>query len=683
MANKLQYETSPYLLQHANNPVQWYPWGPEALKKAKEEDKPILLSVGYSACHWCHVMEHESFENSAIADLMNLHFVSIKVDREERPDIDSIYMQAVQALTGHGGWPMTVFLTPEGKPFYGGTYYPPEDRGGMPGFPRVLTAMAEAYLNRKTELANATSGLLEHLENMAKIRSHKEMPYMELIDAAFTQLKQGFDSVEGGFGMAPKFPQPMIYDFLLHNHHSTKNKVALHMVEFSLNKMANGGIYDQLGGGFHRYSTDESWLVPHFEKMLYDNALLASLYTHAFQATGKSRYRKVTEETIDYILREMTTNEGGFCSSQDADSENIEGKFFVWTQNEIDEALDNPDVEIFKKYFNVTATGNFEGKNILNITISSKELARKFNLTEHDFDSTIERCKIILLHFRNSRVAPQRDDKILTAWNGLTLRAIAQASSVFEREDYLEAAINNAHFIINNLLVNDRLCRTYKDGKAKLNGYLEDYSFLADGLLALYEATFDPIWFTQSKKLVDIMIDLFWDPETGLFYDTSKDHEALIIRPREFFDNATPSGSSIAVEVLVKLSRLTSQKRYLSIAETALSSMHQIMARYPNGMGRWLSSLDLYQNPSKDIVVIGQPTDPATKALLKVIHNSYIPNKILAGFNDAIQDSIDDIPLLNYRTKLRGKPTAYVCENNVCKLPVTDSEALYQQIKDL
>jgi len=683
LANKLQYETSPYLLQHANNPVEWYPWGPEALKKAKQEDKPILLSVGYSACHWCHVMEHESFENGDIAALMNSSFVNIKVDREERPDIDSIYMQAVQALTGHGGWPMTVFLTPDGKPFYGGTYYPPEDRRGMPGFPRVLAAMAEAYSNRKTEVANATSGLLEHLENMAQIRSHEEMPYGELINSAFSQLKEGFDSMDGGFGAAPKFPQPMIYDFLLHNHHSTKDKLALHMVEFSLDKMANGGIYDHLGGGFHRYSTDGSWLVPHFEKMLYDNALLASIYINAFQATRKSRYKKVSEETIDYILREMTTNEGGFCSSQDADSENVEGKFFVWTKHEIENALADQNFKLFNEYFNVTATGNFEGNNILNITTNSKELAKSFHLTEQEFDSQIEHSKNTLLNLRNLRIAPDRDDKILTAWNGLTLKAIAQASSVFERDDYLAAAINNAHFIVNNLIINNRLCRTYKDGKAKLNGYLEDYAFLADGLLALYEATFDRLWFDQSKKLVDIMIDLFWDTKVGLFYDTSRDHESLIIRPRDFFDNATPSGSSIAVEVLIKMSRLTSQNRYLTIAENALSSVHQIMARYPNGMGRWLSSLDLYQNPSKDIVIIGDPTDPDTKALLKVIHNSYIPNKIIAGCNDDPENSINNIPLLDYRTKIGGKPTVYVCENNVCKLPVTDSASLFQQIKYL
>ena len=683
MANKLQYETSPYLLQHANNPVEWYPWGPEALEKAKKEDKPILLSVGYSACHWCHVMEHESFENTHISNLMNSHFVNIKVDREERPDIDSIYMQAVQALTGHGGWPMTVFLTPDGKPFYGGTYFPPEDRGGMPGFPRVLNAMAEAYSNRKTEITNATSGILDHLKKMAQIRSHQKMPYVELINTAFSQLKQGFDSVEGGFGMAPKFPQPMIYDFLLHNYHSTKDKSALHMVDFTLDKMANGGIYDHLGGGFHRYSTDASWLVPHFEKMLYDNALLANLYISAFQVTGKSLYKKVSQETIDYILREMTTPEGGFCSSQDADSENIEGKFFVWTQSEIENALGSDNSKIFNKYFNVTAAGNFEGKNILNITNSSTELAKEMHLSEPDFNSTIEQDKSILLNLRNCRIAPQRDDKILTAWNGLTLRTIAQASSVFERQDYLDAAINNAHFIVNNLIINGRLCRTYKDAKAKLNGYLEDYSFLADGLLSLYEATFDQLWFNQSKKLVDTMIDLFWDSKEDLFYDTSKDHESLIIRPREFFDNATPSGSSIAVEVLIKIARLTSQRRYLDIAEKALNSVHQIMAQYPNGMGRWLSSLNLYQNPSKDIVIIGSSNDPETKTLLKVIHNRYIPNKVLAGLNDDNEDSIDDIPLLNHRFKIEGKPTAYVCENNICKLPVTDSQALYEQIKDL
>ncbi|MFB3091975.1 MAG: thioredoxin domain-containing protein, partial [Dehalococcoidia bacterium] len=538
MANRLIHETSPYLLQHAHNPVDWYPWGEEALEKAKEEDKPILLSIGYSACHWCHVMERESFENVDIAKTMNESFVSIKVDREERPDLDSIYMQAVQALTGQGGWPMTVFLTPQGEPFYGGTYFPPEDRGGMPGFHGVLKAMDEAYRTRRGDVGKATSELVNRLQQTSRIKSNTDLLTRDVLDEAFLHLAAGFDEQNGGFGDAPKFPQPMIYDFLLRYHHSTNNEKALQILNLSLEKMALGGMYDQLGGGFHRYSTDSYWLVPHFEKMLYDNALLSRLYLHAFQATGHDLYLRIVQETLNYVLREMTDEEGGFYSSQDADSEGEEGKFFVWTPKEVEEALGEEDAHIFNAYYDVTSVGNFEGNNILNVPRDAETVTDELDVTPERLEEVLQRGKKALLEVRERRVPPARDDKILTAWNGLMLRSFAEAAAVLQREDYRNAAIANATFITRDLQKEGRLLRTYRDGQAKLKGYLEDYSFLADGLMAVYELTFDQRWLDEARRLVDDMVDLFWEEDEGVFYDTGKDHETLLVRPRELFDNA-------------------------------------------------------------------------------------------------------------------------------------------------
>jgi len=682
MANRLIHETSPYLLQHAHNPVDWYPWGEEALEKAKEEDKPILLSIGYSACHWCHVMERESFENVDIARTMNESFVSIKVDREERPDLDSIYMQAVQALTGQGGWPMTVFLTPQGEPFYGGTYFPPEDRGGMPGFHGVLKAMDEAYRTRRGDVGKATSELVNRLQQTSRIKSNTDLLTRDVLDEAFLHLAAGFDEQNGGFGDAPKFPQPMIYDFLLRYHHSTNNEKALQILNLSLEKMALGGMYDQLGGGFHRYSTDSYWLVPHFEKMLYDNALLSRLYLHAFQATGHDLYLRIVQETLDYVLREMTDEEGGFYSSQDADSEGEEGKFFVWTPKEVEEALGEEDAHIFNAYYDVTSVGNFEGNNILNVPRDAETVTDELDVTPERLEEVLQRGKKALLEVRERRVPPARDDKILTAWNGLMLRSFAEAAAVLQREDYRNAAIANATFITRDLQKEGRLLRTYRDGQAKLKGYLEDYSFLADGLMAVYGLTVDRRWLDEARRLVDDMVDLFWEEDEGVFYDTGKDHETLLVRPRELFDNAIPCGSSVAAEVLLRMALLTGEEEYRRKATATLHSTGPLLSQYASGMGRWLAALDFYLHQPKEVAIVGSLESRETKALLEVVHDLYLPNKVVAGMEEDDPMGSNPLPLLQFRTKIQGAPTAYVCENYVCQLPVTDPEDLAQQLEE-
>ena len=681
MANRLINETSPYLLQHANNPVDWYPWGEEALEKARVEDKPILLSIGYSACHWCHVMERESFEDPNVASLMNRSFVSIKVDREERPDLDSIYMQAVQALTGQGGWPMTVFLKPSGEPFYGGTYFPPEDRGQMPGFPRLLRAMDEVYRTRRTDIDNASAQLVDRLRQTSRMKSKSDLLHKDLLEEAFLHLSPGFDEENGGFGGAPKFPQPMIYDFLLRYSHSSRNPKALHMLNLSLEKMALGGMYDQLGGGFHRYSTDSYWLVPHFEKMLYDNALLSKLYLHAYQSTGHELYLRIVQETLDYVLREMTSKEGGFYSSQDADSEGEEGKFFVWTPHQVEEVLGREDAEIFCAYYDITPTGNFEGSNILNVPLDADAVMDQVDVDPDVLEEVLRKGKEKLLEVRNRRISPDRDDKVLTAWNGLMLRSFAEAAATLGRQDYRDAAVANADFVTQNLQKDGRVLRTYKDGQARLNGYLEDYSFLADGLIAVYELTFDSRWLGEAQRVADGMIALFWDEEDQVFYDTGKDHETLLVRPRDIFDNAAPCGSSVAADALMRLALLTGNEEYRNFAAAVLRSMGPMLSQYPNGMGRWLAALDFYLSEPKEIAIVGPKDSPDVKAMVEVVHGQYLPNRVLAATEQGDPAGSHSMPLLRHRTMVSGAPAAYVCHNYVCQLPVTDPADLASQLE--
>src|SRR5215475_3828976 len=682
--NHLIKETSPYLLQHAHNPVDWYAWEEEAFERARLEDKPILLSIGYRACHWCHVMEDESFEDEAIAQLMNDNFINIKVDREERPDLDAIYMNAVQMMTGSGGWPMTVFLTPDGKPFYGGTYFPPVDRYGMPGFPRLLISVAEAYRARRDEIENSAEGMLGELKRLDRVvapkgESEGELSY-EIADHAANHLLRTLDPVHGGFGNKPKFPPSMALEFLLRQYHRTKDAGALDAVELTLNKMARGGIYDQLGGGFHRYSVDEKWLVPHFEKMLYDNALLSRVYTDAFLATGNEFYKRIAVETLDYVAREMTDKEGGFYSTQDADSEGEEGKFFVWTPGEVATLIGEEDARLFNRYFDVSEVGNFEGHSILRVDEDIDVIARLMRATRERLAEVIERGRKILFDAREKRVKPYRDEKILTAWNGLMTRSFAEASRAFDRKDYLEIATKNADFILTKLRRDGRLLRTCKDGESKLNGYHEDYAFMIEGLLALYEASFDPRWFEEARALAEAMIEQYWDDVAGGFFFTSADHEKLITRAKDFYDNAIPSGNSSAASALTRLSLFTGEDRYRKTAETIFRLMKPGMMRAPSAFGRLLSALDLFLASPYEIAIIGAPDDAETRAMIDVVFKRYLPNKVIAFAPGAGSNASSAIKLLEGRDMIDGKATAYVCRNFYCEAPQTRAEGLAEAL---
>jgi uncharacterized protein len=682
--NSLINETSPYLLQHAHNPVDWFGWGEEAFERARREDKPILLSIGYSACHWCHVMEEESFENEAIAQLMNDNFINIKVDREERPDLDAIYMNAVQMMTGSGGWPMTVFLTPDGKPFYGGTYFPPADRYGMPGFPRVLISIAETYRARRDEVENSAEGMLGELKRLDRIvapkgESERELSYI-VVDYATNHLLRTLDPVQGGFGNKPKFPPSMALEFLLRQHYRTKDAGALEAVELTLNKMALGGIYDQLGGGFHRYSVDEKWLVPHFEKMLYDNALLSRVFTEAFLATGNEFYKRIAVETLDYVAREMTDKEGGFYSTQDADSEGEEGKFFVWTPGEVAALLGEEDARLFNRYFDVSELGNFEGHNILHVDEDIDVIARLMKVSRERLAEVIERGRSVLFEAREKRIKPYRDEKILTAWNGLMMRSFAEASRAFDRKDYLDLAIRNADFLLTRLRRDGRLLRTYKDGESKLNGYHEDYAYVIEGLLALYEASFDSRWFEEARALAETMIAQFWDAEAGGFFFTSADHERLITRTKDFYDNAIPSGNSAAASSLTRLSLFTGEDRYRRMAETILQLMKPAMMRAPSAFGRLLSALDLFLASPFEIAIIGAPESPETRAMVDVVFKRYLPNKVVAFATEAGSKESQTIKLLEGRDRIDSKATAYICRNFYCEAPQTRAEGLAEAL---
>ncbi len=684
--NRLLHETSPYLMQHAHNPVDWYPWGPEALERAHTENKPILLSIGYSACHWCHVMAHESFEDPATAELMNQNFVNIKVDREERPDLDGIYMEAVQAMTGRGGWPMTVFLTPDGAPFYAGTYFPPDDRYApqMPGFPAILLALAEAWEQRPADIAHNATQIKQILENNLKLANQSsDLLDEDLLKTAWATLADQFDFKRGGLNGAPKFPQPMLLDFALRCYRRFHDPIALQVVELTLHKMANGGMYDQLGGGFHRYSTDAVWLVPHFEKMLYDNAQLSQTYLNAFLLTGNAFYEQIAVETLDYVVREMLSPTGGFYSTQDADSEGEEGKFFVWSRAEIEAALGS-DAPAFIKYYGVTDKGNFEHKNILNVPRPLETVAVELNMTGADLQEILSRGRTILYKLREQRIKPGRDEKMLTAWNGMMLKSFAIAARVLKRPDYLEIALGNANFILQNLEREGKLLRTFKEGQeAKLNGYLEDYSYLVDGLLALYEATFDLNWLQHARRLTDTMLGRYWDDENSCFYDTATDHETLVVRPRSYFDNAVPSGQSVAADVLLRLALLTGDTQdYQPKAAAVLRQFAALAVEHPSGFGRLLGVLDFWLGAPKEVVIVGQSDAADVQALLEVVYGAYLPNKVVMLRDTSVSAEQEaQYPLLQDRTQIEGKATAYVCENYTCQRPVTTVEELEQQLE--
>ena len=661
--NRLIHETSPYLLQHAHNPVAWFPWGEEAFEKAVAEDKPIFLSVGYAACHWCHVMAHECFEDEEIAQIMNAHFVNVKVDREERPDVDEIYMNAVQVMTGSGGWPMSVFLTPQGVPFYGGTYFPPQSRHNIPGFPHVLESVARHYREKGENVADVANRLYEHLRAMAHIDALADGLSEADFDGAFQKIRANFDFQNGGFGTQPKFPNSMNLDVFLRTYLRTGNEEALAMVTLTLEKMARGGIYDQLGGGFHRYSVDSRWLVPHFEKMLYDNALLARLYTQTYQVTKQPLFARIVRSILDYTRREMTSPEGGFYSTQDADSEGEEGKFFVWTPQEVMDLLGEEDGAAFCRYFDVTARGNFEGKNILNIP----------QAYEVDEDAMARGCAI-LFEAREKRVKPGRDEKIQVSWNGLMISAFAQAYRVFGDPVYLKGASEAARFILENMRT-DRglLLHTYTDGRARFNAYQDDYACLIVGLIDLYESSFEPSYLVAARDFMEVMIDQFWDREGGGFFYTGRDHEALIVRSKNPFDNATPSGNSMGAMALLRLGTLLEREEWRDMAARILHLFGRHIQEVPSGFGNMICALDLYLQGSVEVAVLGDRDSADTVALLDVVNKTWRPNVVLCGGSDPVSDAI---PLLKNRGMIDGRATAYVCRNFVCSEPVTDAEAL-------
>jgi uncharacterized protein len=647
MANRLAHETSPYLLQHKDNPVDWYPWGEEALARARAEDRPILLSIGYSACHWCHVMERESFEDENTARLMNELFVCVKLDREERPDLDSIYMEACQAMTGSGGWPLNVFLTPEHVPFYAGTYFPPQPRMGMPSWRQVIEAVAHAWQEKKDDIREGGARIAERLRGGALLAPSDEPMNAEELDAAVRALAGQFDAAHGGFGGAPKFPPASALEFLL-------RRGELDMTAQTLRAMASGGMYDQIGGGFARYSVDALWLVPHFEKMLYDNALLARVYLHGWQAIGDDLFREVVEETLDWALREMRASEGGFYSALDADSEGVEGKFYVWSVEEMRAALEGePDVDEAVAWFGATDRGNFEGRNIPVRGPGTPERLGDWRRR--------------LYEARAQRVWPGLDDKRLTAWNALMISALAEAGAVLERPDYVEAAVGCTEFLLGSVRDGEgRLLRTWKDGQAKLNAYLEDHAYLVEALITLYESTFDPRWFAEARALADTMIERFADEENGGFFETSSDHEQLLSRRKDLEDHPIPSGNSSAAYGLLRLAALTGEAGYEERAVGVLRLLHELAGKHPQAFGHLLQALDFHLAPVQEVALVGEDT----AALARVVRGRFRPHLVLAG------GAADGVPLLQDRPPVDGRPAAYVCERFACQAPVTEPEDL-------
>ena len=680
--NRLAGESSPYLRQHQHNPVDWYPWCDEALERARREDKPILLSIGYSACHWCHVMERESFENPAIAALMNASFVSVKVDREERPDLDTIYMNAVQMLTGSGGWPLTVFLTPAGEPFYGGTYFPPEDRYGRPGFPRVLETLARAWRDSRDEVTRSTQQLMAGLGKLSRFDAKPDALHPDTVARGAERLLQHCDPDEGGIGDAPKFPNVPVFALLLRHHQATRRPELLQAVTRTLTAMARGGIHDQLGGGFHRYSVDAHWLVPHFEKMLYDNVQLAPLYLDAFLVTGDPLYRVVARATFDYLLREMTHPEGGFYSTQDADTEGEEGKTYLWRIEEIRSLLDAETADILCRYYQVDEAGNFaepgqhERKSILNVKLTRDELARLFGKDRTELDAILERGRRTLLDARNRRPQPGLDDKILTSWNALAIRAFVRGAAVLDDPKLLDAAVRCAAFVARFSTRDDgRLLRTWKDGVARYPAYLDDHAFLAAASLDLFAATGDARHLSIARRLVAILREDFADDEQGGFYFTARDHERLVDRPKVLFDGSIPSGNAVAIETLLRLAHLDDDAAMRDTAEKALRLFGTQLEKQPFGTAYLLGVLDDYLRGPTDVVIAGSRSAADTRALVRAAQTVYVPNgTVLVRDPDAPEDAGPAV--LRDKAQVGGRAAAYVCRGFTCSAPVTDPAAL-------
>ncbi|HEX6506488.1 MAG TPA: thioredoxin domain-containing protein, partial [Chloroflexota bacterium] len=672
--NHLANQKSPYLLQHAENPVDWHPWGPEALELARREDKPILVSIGYSSCHWCHVMAHESFEDESVARIMNERFVNIKVDREERPDVDSIYMEAVQALTGQGGWPLNVFLTPDARPFFGGMYFPPQPRYGVPSWPQVLDGVAETYSARRDDVLHNADVLTRAIHDAQRFGQSEDDLTEELLREAYGAFERQFDWKNGGFGGAPKFPQPMALEFVLRMHRRLGDRAALDFLELTLTRMADGGIYDQLGGGFHRYSVDALWLVPHFEKMLYDNALLARLYTDAYRLTHRDHYREIAEETLDYLLRDLRSPEGAFYSSQDADSEGVEGKYYVWTLEQIEGALESRAARLATRFYGVRAGGNFEGQTILTRAASPEELANEEGMTGAEARAAVDEVRAHLLAVRAHRVPPATDTKILVSWNALAIRALADAGRVFHRPDYLDAARRAADFILAEMLRGGQLVHNYNDGPGTIPGFLDDYAYLIEALLAVYESVFDPRYLADARTLGRLMLERFVDDDGGAFFDTAAEIASLIVRPRSLFDNPIPSGNSSACFALLKLNALTAEDEYLEGAQRVFRAARNLISRAPNVSPYLLSAADFFLSTPAQIAIVGDLDDPATMRLIDTVYDRYLPNAVMAAGEG------DGVALLQGRTRVGGQSTAFVCEHFACQLPVTESSELAAQL---
>ncbi|MCA9262327.1 MAG: thioredoxin domain-containing protein [Planctomycetales bacterium] len=683
MPNRLAAETSPYLLQHAQNPVDWYPWGDEAIERARNENRPIFLSIGYSACHWCHVMEHESFESESIAATLNEHFVCIKVDREERPDLDHIYMTAVQMMTQHGGWPMSVFLTPDLHPFFGGTYWPPQRRMGMPGFDDVLAAVIDAWQNRQKQAQQQAERLTARIRSFTSgggARVDAAIDGTALVSSAATALAQAFDAEHGGFGDAPKFPHAMDLQLLLRHWRRTGNEHSLLMVRRTLDKMRQGGIYDHLGGGFARYSVDAQWLVPHFEKMLYDNALLSAAYLDAYLVTSENRYLQTARETLDYVLRDMTDACGGFHSTEDADSEGVEGKYYVWTPDEIEAVLGEEAGERFCRTYDVTANGNFEGRSILNLRSSMFGAAEPWGADLVELERELAVSRRTLLAARAQRVRPGKDDKIITSWNGLMIHTMAAAGAITRDRRYTEGAAGAARFLLNNLRSSaGRLLHVWRCGQARLPAYLDDYAALANGLVTLYEATFDESWIDAAVQLVEQMLNHFVDAADGGFFYTADDHEALIARTKDLHDGSVPSGSSLAATVLIRLGKLCGRTDWLELARRTIESALPVINHSPTAAGQMLAAVDSWEGPFTELVVCARTED---ESLIGDLWSTYAPNRVLAmRVNLAGAHRSPHLnPLFLGRELVDDQPTAYLCHDHACEAPVVGRAAILARL---
>ncbi len=681
--NHLINEKSPYLIQHADNPVDWYAWGEEAFKKAKNENKPVFLSIGYSTCHWCHVMAHESFEDPEIGNLMNEVFVSIKVDREERPDLDNIYMTVCQLMTGTGGWPLTVIMTPDKKPFFAGTYFPKISMYGRVGLKDLILNIRDMWNERPEEVLDSADQIIEALQKVSETSSGNELDE-NILDSAYESLSNNFDEINGGFGGAPKFPTAHTLLFLLRYWKRNQNERALTMVKETLDSMRNGGIYDHIGFGFHRYSVDQEWLVPHFEKMLYDQAILAMAYTEAFQVTGDEKYRDTVQEIFEYVLRDMQSPEGGFYSAEDADSEGVEGKFYIWTKDEIYKVLGEEDAKFASKVFSVNSEGNFNeeasqrktNSNILHLENSIDEISETLGIKKEDVKRKMEKIREKLFNVREKRVHPHKDDKILTDWNGLMISALSKGAQVFDDEKYLNAAVRSADFIIDNLCENNRLLHRYRDGEAAINANLDDYSFFISGLLELYETSFNLKYLKSAIDLNNTLLDHFWDSENGGLYFTPDDGEDILVRKKEIYDSAVPSGNSMQMLNLLKLSKITENEELRHKAVEIEKTFSQDVVRTPSAHTQLMVAIDFKLGPSYEIVIAGTPDSDDTDIMLNAIRTNYIPNKTVALRPPDDEASIKIIDSFKFKKQENGRATAHICLENACKAPTTDLDTM-------